>query len=89
MSRQISRQLQSPWGAHRTSFTCVPGVSPFLIEQGGETEVTTTMRYETTEGRDGVLKSGMTDGVKQSYDRVAAIFETELVAREAPERKRA
>jgi hypothetical protein len=64
-------------------------MSPFLIEQGGETEVTTTMRYETTEGRDGVLKSGMTDGVKQSYDRVAANFETELVAREAPERKRA
>ena len=58
-------------------------MSPFLIEQSGETEVTTTMRYETTEGRDGVLKSGMTDGVKQSYDRVAAIFETE------PERNRA
>jgi hypothetical protein len=53
------------------------------VERGGEIEVTTTMRYETTERRNGVLKSGMTDGVKQSYDRVAAIFETE------PERKRA
>jgi len=40
-----------------------------FVEQGGETEVTTTMRYESTEGRDGVLKSGMTDGVRQSYDR--------------------
>ena len=60
-----------------------------FVEQGGETEVTTTMRYESTEGRDGVLKSGMTDGVRQSYDRVATIFETELAAREAPERKRA
>jgi uncharacterized protein YndB with AHSA1/START domain len=57
-----------------------------FVERGGETEVTTTMRYESTEARDGVLKSGMTDGVRQSYDRVAEILETEQAA---PERKRA
>jgi uncharacterized protein YndB with AHSA1/START domain len=60
-----------------------------FVEQDGETEVTTTMRYESTEGRDGVMKSGMTDGVRQSYDRVAAIFEAELFARDALERRRA
>jgi uncharacterized protein YndB with AHSA1/START domain len=58
-----------------------------FVEQNGETEVTTSMRYESTEGRDRVLKSGMTDGVRQSYDRVATIFEAELVAQN--ERKRA
>jgi hypothetical protein len=37
--------------------------------------MTTTMRYESTAARDGVLKSPMEGGVKQSYDRLAAIVE--------------
>jgi hypothetical protein len=36
-----------------------------------------------------VLKSGMTKGVKQSYDRAAAILETERTEGNAPERRRA
>jgi len=55
-----------------------PGESLITItfaEKDGETEMTTTMRYESTAARDGVLKSPMEGGVKQSYDRLAAIVE--------------
>ncbi len=33
------------------------------------------MRYESTAGRDGVLKTPMAVGITQSYDRLAAILE--------------
>jgi len=46
-----------------------------FVEQDGGTEVTTTMRYESTAGRDGVLKTPMAVGITQSYDRLAAILE--------------
>jgi len=46
-----------------------------FVEQDDGTEVTTTMRYESTAGRDGVLKTPMAVGVTQSYDRLAAILE--------------
>jgi uncharacterized protein YndB with AHSA1/START domain len=55
-----------------------PGESLITItfaEKDSETEMTTTMRYESTAARDGVLKSPMEGGVKQSYDRLAAIVE--------------
>ena len=55
-----------------------PGVALITIdfvEQDGGTEVTTTMRYESTAGRDGVLETPMAVGVTQSYDRLAAILE--------------
>lgn len=55
-----------------------PGESLITIsfaEKDGETEMMTTMRYESTAARDGVLKSPMEGGVKQSYDRLAAIVE--------------
>ena len=60
-----------------------------FVERDGGTEVTTTMRYESTEGRDGVLKTPMADGVTQSYDRLAAILEAEQTAQGARERRRA
>lgn len=41
----------------------------------GETEMTTTMLYESGAARDGVLKSPMEGGVRQSYDRLATILE--------------
>ena len=40
-----------------------------LVEQGGRTTLTQTMRYESREARDAVIKSGMESGVKASYDR--------------------
>jgi uncharacterized protein YndB with AHSA1/START domain len=41
-----------------------------LVEQGGRTTLTQTMRYESREARDGILKSGMEQGVTASYDRL-------------------
>jgi len=39
-----------------------------LIEKGGKTTLTTTVRYSSQEARDGVLKSPMSRGVAESYD---------------------
>ena len=41
-----------------------------LVEQGGRTTLTQTMRYESREARDAVIKSGMEKGVIASYDRL-------------------
>ena len=45
-----------------------------LIEKGGRTTLTQTMRYESREARDAVLKSAMESGVKASYDRLADLL---------------
>jgi uncharacterized protein YndB with AHSA1/START domain len=45
-----------------------------LIETGGRTTLTQTMRYESKEARDAVLKSGMEQGVEASYDRLAELL---------------
>jgi len=41
-----------------------------LTEQGGKTTMTLTLRYESREARDGVLKSPMESGVAASYDKL-------------------
>ena len=45
-----------------------------LVERGGKTTLTNTMRYESRAARDGVLKSGMEKGVAESYDRLAELL---------------
>jgi uncharacterized protein YndB with AHSA1/START domain len=45
-----------------------------LVEQGGRTTLTQTMRYESLAARDAVLKSGMEKGVAASYDRLAELL---------------
>jgi uncharacterized protein YndB with AHSA1/START domain len=45
-----------------------------LVEQRGRTTLTHTMRYESREARDAVLKSGMEQGVAASYDRLAELL---------------
>ena len=45
-----------------------------LVEKGGRTTLTQTMRYESREARDAVLKSGMEKGVAASYDRLADLL---------------
>lgn len=40
-------------------------------KRGGKTTVTTTVRYQSKEVRDGVLKSPMEGGVAKSYDKLA------------------
>jgi uncharacterized protein YndB with AHSA1/START domain len=42
-----------------------------LSEQVGMTTITQTIVYQSREGRDAVLKSGMEKGVAASYDRLA------------------
>jgi len=45
-----------------------------LTERDGKTTLTQTMRYESKEIRDSVLKSGMETGVERSYERLDEIF---------------
>ena len=41
-----------------------------LSEEDGHTTMTTTILYPSKDSRDGVMKSGMQDGVIESYDRL-------------------
>jgi uncharacterized protein YndB with AHSA1/START domain len=45
-----------------------------FVEQGGQTTVTTTVRYESMETRDAVLKTPMATGVAESYDKLAELL---------------
>ena len=49
-----------------------------LTERAGKTTLTTTVLYESRQVRDGVLKSGMADGVTASYDRLAVLVASNL-----------
>jgi uncharacterized protein YndB with AHSA1/START domain len=41
-----------------------------LTEQGGKTTLTMTILYSSKEARDGALRTGMTEGMTVSYDRL-------------------
>jgi uncharacterized protein YndB with AHSA1/START domain len=45
-----------------------------LTEQGGKTTLTLTVRYESREVRDAVLKTPMEQGVAAGYDRLAELL---------------
>lgn len=45
-----------------------------LEEQGGRTTLTLTVRYESKEARDGVLKSPMATGVEAGFDKLAELL---------------
>lgn len=45
-----------------------------LKESGGKTTVTTTVVYASKQVRDGMLKSGMKEGMAMSYDRLEEIL---------------
>jgi uncharacterized protein YndB with AHSA1/START domain len=47
-----------------------------FVEKDGRTWFTGRVVYESREARDGVLKSGMEQGVSASYDRLEEIFES-------------
>jgi uncharacterized protein YndB with AHSA1/START domain len=44
-----------------------------LAEERGKTTVTLTVRYESKEARDAVLKTPMATGVAESYDKLAEV----------------
>lgn len=47
-----------------------------MTEAGGKTLVTTTVRYESQDARDAVLKSPMEHGLKAGFDRLAELVES-------------
>jgi uncharacterized protein YndB with AHSA1/START domain len=49
-------------------------VSQSLAEKDGRTTITMTLRYESREARDMVLKSGATSGMEMSYARLAELL---------------
>jgi len=46
-----------------------------LTERSGQTTLTNTIRYESKDARDAVLKSPMESGLKMGYDRLAEMVE--------------
>jgi uncharacterized protein YndB with AHSA1/START domain len=49
-------------------------ITATFVEQGGKTTLSVTMRYESREARDAVVKSPMEGGVAQSYDKLADLL---------------
>lgn len=45
-------------------------VTAEFVEEAGKTRLTATARYESLQGRDMVLQSGMATGAAASYDRL-------------------
>ncbi len=47
-----------------------------FVEEGGRTTLTSTMRFDSVEDRDGMLRSGMEAGAAETLDRLAEHLET-------------
>jgi len=74
--RIVSTEVfDDPWYAGEAVDTLV------MVETGGKTTVTTTVRYVSQQVRDAVLASGMSRGVAESYDVLAEVLNS--IAREA------
>ena len=74
--RIVSTEVfDDPWYAGEAVDTLV------MVETGGKTTVTTTVRYVSQQVRDAVLASGMSRGVAESYDVLAEVLSS--IAREA------
>ncbi len=63
-----TERFDDPWYEGEAVGTLV------LTERAGKTTVSTTVLYASKATRDAVLKSGMTGGVEQSYDRLAELL---------------
>lgn len=63
-----TEKFDQPWYPGEALITNV------LVEKGDKTILTLTVRYESKEARDGVLKTGMQKGVAASYDRLAELL---------------
>lgn len=50
-------------------------VTIVLTEQGGRTTLRATMRFQSVEERDGMIRSGMEHGAAESYDRLADLLQ--------------
>jgi uncharacterized protein YndB with AHSA1/START domain len=63
-----TEQFDDPWYAGEAVGTHV------LVEEGGKTRLILTVRYESREVRDAVLKIPMEQGVAAGYDRLAELL---------------
>jgi uncharacterized protein YndB with AHSA1/START domain len=63
-----TEKFDEPWYEGEAVDTLV------LVEQDGKTTCTTTVICESREIRDAVLKSGMTGGVSESYDKLDGVL---------------
>jgi uncharacterized protein YndB with AHSA1/START domain len=64
----VTERFDEPWYPGEAHITIE------LTEQGNKTLLTQTLRYESREGRDMVLKSPMEGGLGMSYDRMADLL---------------
>jgi uncharacterized protein YndB with AHSA1/START domain len=49
-----------------------------MVEQGGKTTLTVTVRYESREARDAVLKTPMEQGMAAGFDKLAELLASTL-----------
>lgn len=63
-----TERFDDPWYPGEATSTVI------FTEENGRTMIANTVRYETKEIRDAVLKSPMESGVAASYDALAAIL---------------
>jgi uncharacterized protein YndB with AHSA1/START domain len=49
-----------------------------LTEEGSRTTLTIKVLYSSKEGRDGALRTGMTEGMAAGYDRLAKLLASML-----------
>ena len=49
-------------------------VTTVFVERGGKTTLTMTIVYASREAREGALRTGMTDGMAQSYDKLDTLL---------------
>jgi uncharacterized protein YndB with AHSA1/START domain len=77
--RMVSTEsFDDPWYPGEALATTV------LVERGGETTLTLTVRYGSPEIRDAVLKSPMTRGVTRSYERLAELLAAQATKNDRP-----
>ena len=86
--RGVFREIAGPARLVRTEVFDTPWYpgegldTVVLVEERGKTTVTSTVRYESQEIRDAVLRSGMETGVARSYDRLEEILVSSSTRRE-------
>lgn len=69
--RLVTTELfDEDWTAGETLSTVI------LTEHGGRTTLMNTVLYSSREARDGALKTGMTDGVAASFDKLDELLPT-------------
>ena len=82
--RGVYREIVPPErSVHMESFDDFPGesqVTAVFTEEDGKTTLTATVQYESQMVRDAVIQSGMEHGAAETYDRLAELLATGVVA---------